>query len=182
MGCIWNKYLVDKLSLIGFMALLINDCVFYHNDIIFMVYVNDGIFLGKDNTQLKKVIHKIQETGLKIEDQGHLADYVSINIKKMCNGSYKLTQHALINVIISDVNLKDAKVKPVSAKVSMPLHTFKDAPPLNLNFNYCSVIGKLNDLTQTSRGNTCTLPTRFPRILPTQGSLMGKPFSIWFDT
>ncbi len=91
-------------------------------------------------------------------------------------------QHTLINVIISDVNLTDAKVKPVPAKVSMPLHAFKDAPPFNLNFNYWSVIGKLNDLTQTSRGNKCTLPPRLPSILLTQGSLIGKPFPIWFDT
>jgi hypothetical protein len=45
------------------------------------------------------------------------------------------------------------KVKPVPAKVSMLLHAFKDAPPFNLNFNYCSIVGKLNYLTQTSRGN-----------------------------
>jgi hypothetical protein len=73
----------------------------------------------------------------------------------MHSGSYKLTQHALIDAIIKDVNLTDAKVKPVPAKVSMPmpLHAFKDAPLFNLNFNYCSVVGKLNCLTQTSRGN-----------------------------
>ncbi len=29
---------------------------------------------------------------------------------------------------------------------------------------------------------SCTLPIRLPSILPTQGSLMGKPFSIWFNT
>jgi hypothetical protein len=65
-----------------------------------MVYVDNGIFLGKDDNQLKQVIHEIQGTGLKIEDQGHPADYVGINIKKMCNGSYKFTQLALIDAII----------------------------------------------------------------------------------
>ncbi len=67
--------------------------------------------------------------------------------------SYEFTQHALIDAIIKDVNLTDAKVKPVPAKVSMPLQAFKDAPPFNLNFNYCSVVGKLNYLAQTSRSN-----------------------------
>ncbi len=100
-----------------------------------MVYVNNGIFLGKDNNQLKQVIQEIQGTGLNIKDQRHPADYVNVNIKKMHNGFYKFTHHALINAIIKDVNLTDAKVKPVPAKVSMPLHAFKDAPPFNLNFN-----------------------------------------------
>jgi hypothetical protein len=144
-GHVWNAYLVDKLSSIGFKASLIND-------IIFMVYVDDGIFLGKDDNQLKQVIQEIQGTWLKIEDQGHPADYVGVNIKKMRDGSYKFTQRTLIDAIIKDVNLTDAKVKPVPAKVSMPLHAFKDAPPFNLNFNYRSVVGKLNYLTQTSKG------------------------------
>jgi hypothetical protein len=68
------------------------------------------------------------------------------------DGSYEFTQRALIDAIIKDVNLTDMKVKPVPAKVSMPLHAFKNAPPFNLNFNYYSVVGKLNYLAQTSRG------------------------------
>jgi hypothetical protein len=71
----------------------------------------------------------------------------------MRDESYEFTQRALIDAIIKDIDFTDAKVKPVPAKVSMPLHAFKDAPPFNLNFNYCSVVGKLNYLTQTSRGN-----------------------------
>jgi hypothetical protein len=164
---VWNEYLVDKLSLIGFKASLIDDCVFYQNNIIFMVYVNNGIFLGKENNQLKQVIQEIQGTGLKIKDQGHPADYVGINIKKMCDGSYEFTQHTLIDAIIKDVNLTEAKVKQVPAKVSMPLHALKDAPPFNLNFNYCSVVGKLNYLTQTSRGDIMYATPRLPSILPT---------------
>jgi hypothetical protein len=70
----------------------------------------------------------------------------------MCDGSYKFTLCALIDTIIKDVHLTDAKVKPVPAKVPMPLDAFKDAPPFNLNFNYCSIDGKLNYLTQISRG------------------------------
>ena len=118
-----------------------------------MVYVDGGIFLGKDDNQLKQVIQEIQGTGLKIEDQGHPADYVGINIKKMHDGSYEFTQRTLIDAIIKDINLTDAKVGPVLAKVPMPLHAFKDAPPFNLNFNSNSVVGNLNCLTQTSRGN-----------------------------
>jgi hypothetical protein len=45
-----------------------------------MVYVDKGIFLGKEGNQLKQVIQEIQGTGLKIKDQGHPADYVGVNI------------------------------------------------------------------------------------------------------
>jgi hypothetical protein len=59
---------------IGFTMSLIDDCVFFCNDIIFMVYVDDGIVLGSDDSQLQGVIKEIQDLGLNIEDQGHPAD------------------------------------------------------------------------------------------------------------
>ncbi len=64
---------------------------------------------------------------------------------------YEFTQRTLIDSIITDVGLKDAKVKPVPAKVSLQLHAFKDKPPFDLDFNYRSAAGKLNYLAQTTR-------------------------------
>ncbi len=111
-GRMWNSFLVDKLTSIGFTTSLIDDCVFFCGDIIFMVYVDDGIFLGSDDSQLQEVIKEIQNLGLNIEDQGHSVDYVGVNIKKLKDGSYEFTQRALIDSIIDDSGLKDAKVKP----------------------------------------------------------------------
>jgi hypothetical protein len=101
--------------------------------------------------QLQEVIKEIQDLGLNIEDQGHPADYVGVNIKKLKYGSYKFTQRVLIDSIINDVGLKDAKVKPVPAKVSLQLHKFKVKPTIDLIFNYRSATGKLNYLAQTIR-------------------------------
>ncbi len=36
-GCVWNSFLVDKLMFIGFTPSLINGCVFFRDDAIFMV-------------------------------------------------------------------------------------------------------------------------------------------------
>jgi hypothetical protein len=78
-GHMWNTFLVKKLMAIGFTTSLIDDCVFFCDDIIFIVYVDDGIFLCSDNSQLQEVIKEIQDLGLDIEDQGHPADYVGVN-------------------------------------------------------------------------------------------------------
>ncbi len=72
----WNSFLVDKLMPIGFTMSLIDDCVFLSDDIIFMVFMDDGILLGSNNLQLQEVIKEIQDLGLNIEDQGHPTDYV----------------------------------------------------------------------------------------------------------
>ena len=87
-GCVWNSFLVDKLLSIGFTTSLIDDCMFFRDDIIFMVYMDNGIFLGDDDSKLQQAIKDIQDIGLNIEDQGHPADYVGVNIKKAKDGSY----------------------------------------------------------------------------------------------
>ena len=51
-GRVWNSFLMDKLESIGFTPSQIDDCVFFHDDIIFMVYMDDGIFLGNDDLKL----------------------------------------------------------------------------------------------------------------------------------
>jgi hypothetical protein len=150
-GHVWNSYLVTKLREINFKQSLIDDCVFYRDDIIFIVYVDDGIFLGPSDQQLHDIINKLRNLKLSIEDQGHPADYVGVSIKKLKDGVIELTQQALIDSIISDVALNDSKVKAVPAKVSEILHTHLDKPPFSLNFGYHSVISKLNYLAQTTR-------------------------------
>jgi hypothetical protein len=94
-GRVWNSFLVDKLTSIGFTTLLIDDCVFFRGDIIFMVYVDNGIFLGSNDLQLQEVIKEIQNTGLNIDDLGNPVDYVGVNIKKLKDGSYEFTQTSI---------------------------------------------------------------------------------------
>ncbi len=119
---------------------LMDDCIFFCYDIIFMVYVDDGIFLGSNDLQLQDVIKEIQNLGLNIKDQGHPADYGGVNIKKLKDDSFEFTQRLLIDSIIDDVGLKDAKVKPIPERVSLQLHVFKDKPPFGLDFNYRSAV------------------------------------------
>jgi len=150
-GRVWNQYLVDKLLSIGFKQSLVDECMFYRGDIIFIVYVDDGIFMGKSDEQITAAIEELRSLQLNIEDQGHPADYVGVNIKKHKDGTYELTQRALIDSIITDAGLTDAKVKTVPAKVSEPFHAFKNEAPFRLDFNYRSIVGKLNYLAQTTR-------------------------------
>jgi hypothetical protein len=170
----WNYFLVDKLTSIGFTTSLIDDCVLFHNDIIFMVYVDDGIFLGSDDLQLQEVIKEIQDLGLNIEDQDHPVDYVGVNIKKLKDGSYEFTQQVLIDFIIDAVGLKEAKVKPVPAKVSLQLHTFKDKPTFDLNFKYRSAVGKLNYLAQTTRPDIMYVTHQIAKYLSDPRELHGE--------
>jgi hypothetical protein len=123
-SCLWNNYLITKLLEINFKQSIIDDCVFYRDDLIFIVYVDNGIFLGSSDEQLRSIINKLQNLKLSIEDQGHPADYVGVDIKKLKDGIIELSQRALIDSISADVALGNSKVKAVPAKISKILHAF----------------------------------------------------------
>jgi hypothetical protein len=90
-GCMWNSYLVTKIQEINFKQSLIDDCIFYRDGIIFIVYVDDGIFLGTSDQQQRGIINKLRNLKLSIEDQGHPADYVGVSIKKLKDGIIELS-------------------------------------------------------------------------------------------
>ena len=52
----------------------------------------------------------MKEKGLNIEEQDHPADFVWVNIKKLCDGNYDgttdFTQCALINSILDDIDME----------------------------------------------------------------------------
>ncbi len=56
-----------------------------------MVYVDDGVYLGNDDSKLQDSIKDIKDLGLNIEDRGHPAGYLGVNIKKLWDGSYEFT-------------------------------------------------------------------------------------------
>jgi Reverse transcriptase (RNA-dependent DNA polymerase) len=47
-GQVWYKYLRAGLEDIGFTPSLIDECVYYHGGMLFLVYVDDGIIAGPD--------------------------------------------------------------------------------------------------------------------------------------
>jgi hypothetical protein len=123
----------------------------YRDKVIFIIYVDDGIFLGPLDQQLRNIINEQCNLKLSIEDQGHPTDYVGVSIKKLKNGVIELTQQALIESIISGVALSNSNIKAVPAKVSEILHAHLNKLTFSLNFGYHLVIGKLNYLAQTTR-------------------------------
>jgi hypothetical protein len=91
-GRVRNSHLVTKLREINFKQSLIDDCVFYQDNVIFIVYVNDGVFLGPLDQQLHDIINELCNLKLSIEEQGHSADYVGVSTKKLKNSVIELTQ------------------------------------------------------------------------------------------
>ena len=93
----------------------------------------------------------MKSSGLDIGNQYHSADNIGVNTSKTKDGYYQFSQRSLIGNIIEDANLSDVYTEHVPAKSSFMLHAFKNSTKLDLHFNYCSIVGKLNYLAQTIR-------------------------------
>jgi hypothetical protein len=86
-GRMWNSFLVDKLTSIGFTTLLIDDCVFFLADIIFMVYVDDGILIGSNNTTK---FHPVWSTFVPGSPKNNILSVVPYSMLKLvCKSSKK---------------------------------------------------------------------------------------------
>lgn len=65
---VWKQLLVKKLESIGFVQSNIDKCIFYRDGIIFIVYVDDVIFLGQSDEQLTGIIKELMGIDLKVEE------------------------------------------------------------------------------------------------------------------
>ena len=75
------------------------------------------MFFSNSDDVLTYIIQEVKDKGLNIEDQGHPAQYIGVSIKKLGDGIYYFTQHALINSINDDIDIRNSYTKPVIAKV-----------------------------------------------------------------
>ena len=78
-GWVWFKHLTSKLNEIGFQKSSCNDCFYYLGKNMFFFYVDDGVFLSSNSTDVEQAINDLKLTGLNLEDRGNMVDYLGIN-------------------------------------------------------------------------------------------------------
>ena len=155
-GRIWNSYLVEGLRNIGFVQSKADECVFFRGHVIFLFYVDDGIFAGpslEDITEAIKDLGDRRKANNKytIEDQGDIKDYLGINFEYLQDGKIKLSQPHLIDQIVKEVGIKRGDIRSLPALSSRLLKRDEHEPSYECPFNYRKVIGKLNFLEKSSR-------------------------------
>jgi hypothetical protein len=104
-GRVWNKHLTSGLVKIGFVQSKVDECVFFRDGVIFMVYVDDGIFFCKSMDKIDQAILALRSSGYDIEDMGDVNDYLGIYFESLPGGNVKLSQPHLIDVLLRDVKL-----------------------------------------------------------------------------
>jgi histone deacetylase 1/2 len=129
----------------------VDECVFFRNNVIFIVYVDDGIFASPSQKAIDQAIKELKQR-FDMEDQGSITDYLGVNVEHLPNGDIKLSQPHLIDQIIDEVHIsKRIAGKQTPAAATKILRRDETAPSFDQRFNYRRAVGKLNFLEKSTR-------------------------------
>ena len=159
-GRTWHEHLKKGLLDRKFYQSLVDPCVFYKDNLILVIYVDDVICFSPTDAAIDSFIKSMQEEEPQsyiLEDQGELKDYLGIEIKELpaADGEsprISISQPHLINKILTTCGLDGDTVtaRSTPAAPGTPMTKsgvyVRDKP-----FNYRSAVGQLNYLAATSR-------------------------------
>jgi hypothetical protein len=156
-GRVWNQHLHKGLIQRGYVQSLIDLCVYYKGKTVFMVYVDNGIFSGPDSAEIDELISSLANDTryqtYQITDEGPVEDYLGVHIQHLEDGRISLTQPHLIRQILEDLGLQDnSNGRDTPAPSTQVLRRDDDGIDFQGPWHYRSVIGKLNFLEKSTRG------------------------------
>eukprot|EP00957_Ditylum_brightwellii_P209041 15359992-Ditylum_brightwellii.AAC.1 len=101
-GKVWADFLKKGLKEIGFQPSAVDECLWYRDGVIFMFYVDDGIFVGPIQADINQAIADLRGRSFEIEEKGTITDYLGINFEWLPDGRLKMSQPHLIQQIIDE--------------------------------------------------------------------------------
>jgi hypothetical protein len=76
----WFAHLKTNLVKCGFKQSLNNLCLFYTNNVICLVYVDDCLLFAPDETDITDILTKIENTGLDFHIEDDVASFLGVLI------------------------------------------------------------------------------------------------------
>ena len=147
---VWGDFLHYGLMKAHFKQGQVDPCLYLHPGIIFLVYIDDCLLISPMDDLINQGIKDLHsaESHFKMEDQGAINDFLSIQVKYNDKGEITLTQPQLIASILTDLHLQHSNIIACKTPVLSTVLLQKDpeGKPMHPEFNYHSVVGKLNFL------------------------------------
>jgi len=85
-GRVWNKYLHRILSKLGFVRSQVDECVYYRDGVMYLLYTDDSILARRSEAKIRQAIIDIERSGLKITIEGSVADFLRVHIQTLEDG------------------------------------------------------------------------------------------------
>ena len=138
---IWFKCLHEALIKLGFVQSTNDPCLFFREDIILCVYVDDLAIAAKNHEVIKTMVKDFEKLGFSLTYESTLEAFLGIHIEKKGN-TYHLSQPGMIDKIVKTLQLEDSSPNHLPAPID-GLGLDPDGPPMNEKWDYRSVVGML---------------------------------------
>lgn len=161
-GLVWNRFIHQGLMERGYNQSQIDKCVYFKGSTVFLLYVDDGIFMGPDSEEITALIASLKgdelyNTKYNITDEGDVDDYLGVKFSVREDGRIELTQPHLIQSILDDLGLKEESTKKETpGRATIILDKDEEGEDFAEGWKYRTVIGKLNFLEKSSRPDITT--------------------------
>jgi Reverse transcriptase (RNA-dependent DNA polymerase) len=146
-GRVWDLHLHERLIKLGCCQSKADDCVYFKDDVIFCVYVDDGLFVSPNPESIQRELKSIREI-FSVTVEGTLSDYVGVNIERTQDNSIRLTQPQLLNSILKELNFTDDTKIACTPAYSTTILKSGEGKEAQSNRR---IIGKLNFLEKSCR-------------------------------
>ena len=77
-GRMWNKHLTKKLREIGFVQSQVDECMFYKQGYIYVLYTDDSVLTGPSTEEIDKIIKQMRSAGLELTVEGDMSDFLGV--------------------------------------------------------------------------------------------------------
>ena len=116
---------------IGFTQSTVDECVFYRGCSLYVLYTDNSILPGPDESKLDRIIKDMKKAGLKLTVEGNSSDFLGVQIERKPDDTIHLTQPHLIDQILQDLRLlTDLMLLPRVHQQKLESH-YTDTPSLN---------------------------------------------------
>lgn len=153
----WNESFNEKLKEIGFHRSKVDSCLFFKKAqnqggetraIYLLLYVDDACLVSKDIKLINDTIKHLNKK-FKVKNLGPIKLFLGMKIEKDVDGNFHINQKQLIDKIIRNANLEDAK--PSKYPIDIGFYKLEDNEMLPNNFLYQELIGSLIYIATHSR-------------------------------
>ncbi len=149
-----------KLGLIdcGFTLSEIDPCLYLKENMVLLTYVDDCIIISPSKESINHLILSMQSgpENFKLTEEGDVNKVLGVEITRLDNNSFKLSQPLLIDRILSFLGLCNNEFKTDANSLSTPvakglLHCNLSGKPCKYSWKYRTAVGMLSYLQNTSR-------------------------------
>ncbi len=148
---LWSECLFDALRAYGLVQSKHDPCLFVKPGMMVATFVDDLAIAVKLASEADDFVRKMKELGFDLTLDESLTSFLGIKFERSNDGSFNMTQPALIDKVIEATGLQNCNRNLTPAQPGKTLGKDPEGEPMTEEWSYPSVIGMLLYLSTNTR-------------------------------